>query len=609
MVVSLAPQKPTGRLGTAMISEDVKREILGRIVLSDVIGEYVRLRKQGPRHVGLCPFHGEKSPSFSVNDGEGFYYCFGCRASGDAYRFLMEHEGLSFPESVRKLADRVGVEIPEDRSGATPQQRSADRVEQQRYLAATDVAQSLFRAALQGPEGAVARSYLERRGVDEETATAFGLGYAPDAWGALVDHARQAKVSPSDLELAGLVIPSDKGAYDRFRHRVMFPIHDLSKRLLAFSGRALRADERAKYINSPETRWYTKGHQLYGLIQARTAIREADEAVLVEGNFDVVSLHARGLRNVVAALGTALTREQARLLFRFTQRAVLAYDGDKAGRKAARAALDTLLEAGFQHVRVVVFDEGDDPDTFVTREGAVALRTQIETARPMLDVCLDAIVARAQGADAATRAEAATKVAELLRAVQDPLVRQAYQVEAARRLNIEVKHIQLRSAAAARGPSEPEAVVINRPLLRLQGEERALVRLLLDAPALLERVHLEHLADLLDTPALADFLRHASARWVRGAVESLQEMLMEWEDDTLAAAVRAVGVSDPTIPPAHQPAMTERVIVGLRNRWLDAEVRRVSEELRRADPAREAELLAYLDELRRWRPAVEVRHA
>ena len=389
-------------------SRHIVDEIKSKIRLSELIGEHVRLRRDGSgvRAMGLCPFHNEKSPSFSVNDDRGFYYCFGCGAKGDALTFLQDHVGLSFREALQQLADRTGVELPQQRG---PEDRAAQqraRSAREAYQEVMGFARDLYVQTLwETQAGAPGRAYLEERGIDRETAERFQLGMAPDSWDTLVREARARRIPSSWLERAGLAKArqgraggdeqdagssrADGGHYDLFRNRVMFPILDVSGRVLAFSGRSLDPNDRAKYINSPETRFYVKGEQLYGLHAARAGIRQGGSAVLVEGNFDVVALHARGITRAVAPLGTALTPQQVQLLKRFAERVVLAFDADRAGRAAARRAFEVLLDERLLDVRYVRLPDGQDPDDVVRDGGAAAFEELEASARQMLDVCID----------------------------------------------------------------------------------------------------------------------------------------------------------------------------------------------------------------------------
>ena len=330
-----------------------------------LVSEYVPLKKGGSRFKGLCPFHQEKTPSFSVDPERQLFYCFGCQTGGDVFKFVMLYEKLDFPETLDLLARRWGVPRPASRFPRTDDPR-------ERTLEINEAASRRFREQLASPGGSSCRRYLAKRGLDEATIERLGIGYAPESWDALRDHLFAKKFSPKEMIRAGLVLARKNGSgeYDRFRDRLMFPIRDVYGKSVAFGGRAIGEAE-PKYINSPETPAYTKGDQLYGLDLAREAIRREGMAIVVEGYLDLAALVQAGIENVVASLGTAFTPAQARLLARLTQRVLVAYDGDAAGAAATARSLDMLLEKGFE-IRVIELPGGMDPDDFIRQEGAEA---------------------------------------------------------------------------------------------------------------------------------------------------------------------------------------------------------------------------------------------
>ena len=354
-------------------SDDIIAEVRAASDIVDVVSDYVRLKKKGSNFFGLCPFHQEKTPSFSVNPELGIFKCFGCGAGGDVFRFVREVEGMSFPESVRTLAEKAGIELPEE--GETSRER-ADAMEAV-YGALRFAARFFHDELTRADSGQKALAYMQRRGYSEATIRGFGVGYAPDDWDRLLKEAEAKHISAETLEQAGLVISrkSGEGYYDRYRDRVMFPIFSHMGKVLGFGGRLLDAaageqeNPQPKYINSPETLVYDKRRVLYGLRQARQVVREQEEAVLVEGYTDVMSLHQAGVRNSVASCGTSLTREQVQLLHRYAPRIVLVFDADGAGEKAARRAIDMVLAEGMS-VYVVELPAGEDPDSIAQREGA-----------------------------------------------------------------------------------------------------------------------------------------------------------------------------------------------------------------------------------------------
>ena len=353
-------------------------ELRSRVPVSDVVGKRVKLAKKGREFTGLCPFHSEKTPSFTVNDDKAFYHCFGCGAHGDVIRFVTETEGLTFPEAVAKLAGMAGLSVPQ----ATPEERK--RAERAKSLQdACEAALRFFRRRLNEPAGADALAYLRRRGLKPETIEAFRLGWAPDGRAALKQALTGEGFPEPMLVEAGLLIkPEDGGdSYDRFRGRVIFPIADRRGRVIAFGGRAL-GDIQPKYLNSPETPLFNKGRLLYALDKARQAVRDGAEVIVTEGYTDVIALHQAGFGGAVAPLGTALTESQIEELWRLASGPVLCFDGDEAGRRAAGRALDRLLPrlVPGKTARFVFLPEGEDPDSFVSLSGPEAFGRLVEHA-------------------------------------------------------------------------------------------------------------------------------------------------------------------------------------------------------------------------------------
>jgi len=343
--------------------------------VSDVIGDYVTLKKKGANYWACCPFHGEKTPSFSISPSKGIYKCFGCGKAGDSVRFIMDMEGLGYGEALRHLAKKYGIEIQE-------QELTDDQVQKQNeresLFIILDWAKDFFRNQLNDTdEGkSIAKSYFKERGFSEATMEAFELGYSPESWDILLKTAIKQGFSEEIIQKAGLVTQKndDGKMFDRFRNRVIFPIHNVSGKTIAFGARILKSDSgktQAKYLNSPETDVYHKSQILYGIYQAKNSIRSEDMCYLVEGYTDVISLHQAGVKNVVASSGTSLTVEQIKLIGRFTKHITVLYDGDAAGIKAALRGLDLILEEGLQ-VNLVVFPEGHDPDSFVRKMGSEA---------------------------------------------------------------------------------------------------------------------------------------------------------------------------------------------------------------------------------------------
>jgi DNA primase len=355
---------------------DFVKQLKGSIDIVQVVQEYVRLRKVGQRYSGLCPFHNEKTPSFSVNPVHQFYKCFGCGVGGDALKFVMEMERLSFYEALKLLADRNGIPMPKRSEYSDPETKLRAAIYQMH-----DLAEDAFRANLEAGPGSAARAYLEKRGVAPAIAAEFGLGYAERSGNGLMRLFEKHNFTAGQMEASGLVGKRDDGSlYDRFRHRLMFPIHNESGKIIAFGGRALDPGEQAKYLNSSDTLIYRKKYVLYNLHRAKEGIRKSDRVVLVEGYMDVIGVYAAGVHEVVASCGTALSSEQAQAMKRHSGKIVVNFDPDTAGANAAERSITMLLDEDM-HVRIVELDGGLDPDEYCKQRGADAYGAKLHSAK------------------------------------------------------------------------------------------------------------------------------------------------------------------------------------------------------------------------------------
>ena len=382
-------QRPSGwaickTIAAVSIPASFLQDLLQRVDIVDVVGRYVPLKKSGANFMGLCPFHGEKSPSFSVSPVKQFFHCFGCGKGGDAIAFLREHTGMEFMEAVQSLAQEVGMQVPQE--DISPQQRAQRQAMKQQQDSLVDTLERAAQAYCEQLKNAPhAIEYLKRRGVSGEVSRRFGLGYAPAGWNFL------ASIFPDYtsrlLEEGGLVIHNaheDEGKrYDRFRDRIMFPIRDVKGQCIGFGGRVF-GDEKPKYLNSPETALFHKGRELYGLYEARTALRDSGYALVCEGYMDVVALAQLGFPNAVATLGTACTSEHMHKLFRFTEAVVFSFDGDAAGQRAARKALEAVLPLlnDTRSAKFLFLPPEHDPDSFIRAHGADAFTRMVHAAMP-----------------------------------------------------------------------------------------------------------------------------------------------------------------------------------------------------------------------------------
>jgi len=442
---------------------DVVQEIKLRTDLVELISVYVPLRRSGRTHKGLCPFHAEKTPSFHVDGERGFFRCYGCGVGGDCFTFLQQKEGLAFNEAGEMLARRLGLEWV--RRGDTAEKRS----ERERLYDMMALAQRFFRERLK--DAPVAQKYLERRGLAPETVEAFGLGYAPPGYQALLGWLKGQKIAPEEAEAADLILRGEHGLRDRFVDRLMFPIFDLEGRPVAFGGRALQADAIPKYLNSRELPIFHKGRTLYGLHVAKQEIPKSGFAVAVEGYMDVIALHQAGIVNAVASLGTAITEQHVGVLRRYSDELVFCYDGDSAGMRAATKN-SSLFEAAGCNVRVARLPEGDDPDTFVQKHGADAFRSLLTQAEPLLDYQLNTLRAGYDLTDETKRLGFVREAARIVAQSSSSLTRQAYAAKLERTLEMMVDEWY---------PGQPDQA--QRARLALNQEVRRLLRSDGGAPA------------------------------------------------------------------------------------------------------------------------------
>ena len=396
-------------------------ELVARNPIEDVVGQYVTLKRSGSNMFGLCPFHGEKTASFSVAPDKGIYYCFGCHKGGGPINFIMELEGLSYPDAVRSLAKRAGMEVPED------EQYQSRYRQQERLWALMKEAGRFFNEQLYTPAGTECLEYVKKRGLGKAIVTRFGIGFAPNSWNSLVDAMRSKGYTDQELIAADLVGEKNGRIYDRFRNRLMFPIIDVRGNVIGFGGRVLD-DSKPKYLNSNETLIFNKRKNLFGMNYAKKT--KEPYMILVEGNIDVVSLHQFGFDNAVASLGTSLTEEQVTLLSRYTQEVVLTYDGDEAGQRAAQRAIPMLEKAGIK-VRVLKVTDAKDPDEFLQKYGAAKFRMLLEGSANRVEYQIHAIAQKYDIAQDDQRVSFIHEAAELISSLSSAVQREVYGVRVA----------------------------------------------------------------------------------------------------------------------------------------------------------------------------------
>lgn len=533
-----------GTSGATLIPSETIERIRERVDIVDVIGEFVQLRRAGTNFKGLCPFHQEKTPSFNVNPARQVFHCFGCHEGGDIFSFLMKYEGRTFGDAVQLLGQRAGIEVVEQKLDKgeleARQQRQAER---EKLLTMMDRVTAFYRDQLLGNAGRAARDYLASRGIDRSVADRFSLGYAPPGWDALATRLGGLGISSAEAERLGLVAPrrSGSGTYDRLRDRLVFPIHDAVGRTIAFSARVLPGapDDAPKYVNSPETPLYSKTRTLYGLHLARPAMRRDRRAIVVEGNVDVISLHAHGFDSTVAPMGTALTAEQVTLVRRFAGNdasMVLVFDGDEAGQKAMERAHPAVAGGGLG-ARVALLPPDEDPDTFVRGRGPAAFASLVDGAVGLVEHLIDA-AARASGEGERDRAVGIRSLEPVLSNVRDALERQLYVKRIARAFKVPEELVS-RTLRGTRPDEESDRAPVRSG--RRKRAEVVFVGALIDQPELVKEVQIGGVKDLVKDPLVTWLLdRLPDVAQGRTRIEDLvneapDENLTRWVSGRIAS--------------------------------------------------------------------------
>jgi len=577
-----------------MIPESVIRLIQDRVDIVEVIGSVVPLRRAGRNFKAPCPFHPEKTPSFMVSPDKQIFHCFGCGAGGDVIGFVMKFEKKDFREAVESLADRAGVEIPRD-------SREDPKVAERRALfaKANGLAAEFYHRTLLTDRGAQgARDYLKRRGLSEATISEFKIGVAPEAWDAFYRIASK-QVPEEILERAGLLIRRKEGGfYDRFRNRIMFPIHDNRGECVAFGGRVLD-DSLPKYLNSPETEIYTKGRHLYGLYQAKRAVREADRIFIVEGYMDLVSCHQAGVREVAASLGTALTTDQARLIRRHTKNVFILYDSDRAGEMATQRGLEICLEEDLE-VRIVRLPEGHDPDSFIKEFGTERFQQETAKSRSLFEYKLDVLKKIHDAQTIEGRVRIANDFVPIFAKVKNEILKSAWVRELARELSLPesalLSEAERKAIPSKAGPvATPAGVSILRPV------ERWLLGLLFEQPMLLDVARQEVLPEDFEN-AVARRIVERLFSFKAGETVKAGHWISAFreEPDAMETISRACAEAENV---AEKEKVFGDCVSQLKKGRLDRQRRRFMDELgvahREGDQSRIAKILAHLDDLNR----------
>jgi len=574
------------------IPEDVILDVQQAADIFEVVSETVHLKKSGQAYMGLCPFHSEKTPSFHVNPQRGIFHCFGCGLGGNVFSFVMKREGIPFPEAVRMMADRYGITIPEPEMSP-----SAKRVESERetLFSVNKIAMGYFRNILfESPQGEVARNYLKNRGINGAIADTFDLGYVPEGWDHLVRFLDTQKVPRGVAEKSGLIVTKNKERYyDRFRNRIIFPILDLSRRVIGFGGRVLD-DSLPKYLNSPETPIYNKSKSLYGFGKTKQACRQAGTVHIVEGYFDLLSLYMCGVEHVVATLGTAITQDHVRMLSRGgVKRFVLVYDSDDAGIKAAERSIP-VFQKEFISANILVLPKGHDPDSFIREFGAEQFLNASTKAMGIIPFLLETAV-KQYGLSIEGRIRIIEAMKEPLQVVGDPIARSLYIRELSHRIGVDekavIEKIKEQSDGPIRIPAISQAVPGNKTAprqSRYSEMEKQIVSMMLQFPEIISECRDSQVVDYLESESLKALGRKILD--YQGEPEDMASVLIaQSATDRERQMISSLAIGD--IPWLHKNCVNLiHHYMGNRKKNEDS----LSEQIRMAEESKDHELLLKL---------------
>ena len=518
------------------IPESKIEEVRQAADIVDVVSDYVTLKRSGQNYFGLCPFHTEKTPSFSVNPAKQIFYCFGCGAGGNVFSFIMRIENISFPEAVLYLARKYHISIPLEKEDS-----EESRLKTAIYDANRFAAEFFHNNLLKTPSAQKARDYLKQRGFSQGMIEKFNLGWSPESWDGLIQGAKKRGISEKILKAAGLIVVNERGsAYDRFRGRLMFPIYQISGVVVGFGGRILEKDAKtAKYLNTSDTPVFQKGRVLYGLYQNREAIRKEDQVILVEGYADLISLVQFGIENVVASSGTALTENQANLMMRMTRNVVLLYDGDLAGAHAALRGVDTLVKAGLR-VSVVALPPEHDPDSYVREFGAEKMKNLIKTAQDLIDFKIFAYNSEKSLDIPQNKTELLYQLAGTIGKISDEVLRNLYGQRVAAKLNLPERIVFReisRSQRQEKAPAETSLTKIGDNVSKSASflAERDLIRIAVEHPEMLPFIFQNILLDEFTDPGFRRIFQIIFKHYQRNEDIEVQEIFDSVEDPNLQA--------------------------------------------------------------------------
>jgi DNA primase len=523
------------------IPDHIIDEIRDRTDIVKVISDHVVLKKSGKNFKGLCPFHSEKTSSFSVSPDKRIYHCFGCGVGGNVFKFLMEIRSISFPEALKALAERTGIPLPRNSSNHSTDSGHKER-EFLRKL--NEAATRYFQSLLKNPEGGLsARKYLTSRHFEAETLERYRIGWAAPTWKGLLTHVQQkSSITQEQLLKSGLIIKKEDSStvYDRFRGRVIFPIKDLHSNIIGFGGRAINDEDQPKYLNSPETLLYQKSETLFGMDQAKQAIRKENQVILVEGYFDQMRAVQHGVEYVVATCGTALTAKQANMLRNHAETAILIFDSDSAGRSAAEKGFNILVEHGM-NVKIVILPYGQDPDSFIQGQGAESFLEKIHNAKPYMDSYIDTLVQQSPGQTPADKVKMANQILPLLAKIQNTVERSAWLEKFTSKTNIDDRTF-LKELSKALTHNQPRIAETKSDLAPLLNLEKHLVQLILSDKETAKAVLLEVDPEDFSDPVLKKIAQTCRQKIDNDEDLKIDQLLGQTEDPKTRNVLSRLGV-------------------------------------------------------------------
>ncbi len=578
------------------IPEDRIEEIRNRVNIVDLVSEYVTLKKAGRNYLGSCPFHKEKTPSFTVNAEKQIYHCFGCGEGGNAFSFLMKINNMTFPETVRHLAGKLGIPLPAREF--TPEEKGRQDL-REILLRVNHLAAGYYARTLRLPAGTRGKAYLEKRGIKPEVIETFQLGYAPEGWRNLRDHLQREKVPLKHAEQAGLLVSRKDGDfYDRFRGRLMFPIEDVNGNVIAFGGRIIGEGE-PKYLNSPESPLYVKGRNLYGLARAKNAIRRDETLIIVEGYFDLLALWNHGIPNVAATLGTALTREHVDLIKRYTGAVALTFDTDTGGKAALERSMSLFLERGLR-AKAVVLPDGKDPDEFISKHGKEAFLEEIGRARALVDYYIDEVIG--QGTNIDDRRGALKVAIPFMAGISDAAERGQFMKRVSERLGVDEELVRSEVSRHRPAGRQEEAPAPRRATTGIDRVELALIQMMIENPSRIRDVIQGNILAFFMSDVLKSLGETIAAGHREGETPSLAGMVERIENRAVREKLLELTVSAGQPDSAVRDRLFDDTVRRVKERWYKERQRDLRVRLLRAQEAGDQELFnRLLDEKERLR--------